>query len=823
MSSMNPQEISVVVAAEKYAKNDEASLSDIRVRVAKALAVNEPQHEEAFLSSLERGFIPGGRISSAAGTGIGATLINCFVQPIYDSATEDEPRKPSIYTALKQAAETMRRGGGVGYDFSRLRPKNSMVKGTQSRASGPVSFLPLFDASCATVESAGARRGAQMGVLRCDHPDIELFIHAKDAGTLKNFNLSVAVTDKFMLAVETDDTFELVHEKAPAVCEENSGCYQREDGKWIYRVVRARDLWKQIMMSTYDHAEPGILFLDRINAENNLYYCEVIEAVNPCAEQALGPYACCDLGSLNLTAYVVNPFTDEVTFDWAAFEVDIQQGVRMLDNVLDLTLWPLEEQKNEAHSKRRIGVGFLGLGSALIMMKLKYNSQEGLDFAAKMTEFMRDTAYMASIELAKEKGAFPAFDAEKYLAGAFIQRLPETIRQAIAEHGIRNSHLLSIAPTGTITLAFADNASNGIEPAFSWTYDRKKRQDDGTTKVYEVADHAYRMYRSLGHDVSRLPEYFVSAMDMSAIEHMQMLEVVQPFIDAAISKTVNVPADYPYDQFENLYMAGWKAGLKGLATYRPNSTLGSVLSVKEAPAEPVANAEKPQGISVDVDPLYKRIPGRREGRMEAINEKAVLRGAKGKYTFYSGVSFDTVTGVIDGKEVAIRRPMETFFPANQISQGQQWVTFLMMSISSLMRAGGDVAGLLQNARAIAWEFGQVTCGYLEKDDGSKVPLRHNSEAAVLAYLIQRTLTEEGFLDASGNQVPVKALVAQFEKSGTANLDDSDAEEALFQAASGNAQGEVSFGKYCSECGAHAVVKRDGCEVCTACNAVGSCG
>ncbi len=601
------QLISREVLIEKYAKGKESSIGEVRARIAHALAAAEPEDkrglwEKRFLQAMEAGFIPAGRIMSAAGIQMQATLINCFVQPVGDSISDVVDDKPGIYTALQQAAETMRRGGGVGYDFSSIRPKGSEVKGTHSRASGPVSYMRVFDRSCETVESAGSRRGAQMGVMRCDHPDVEEFIHAKDRGDLSNFNISVGVTDAFMQAVEGDLEAELAHKARPHQDLLDAGGYQREDGLWVYRKLRARDLWDQIMRSTFDHAEPGILFLDRINRDNNLNYCETIEATNPCAEQPLPPYGCCCLGSINLTNFVSAPFTGQAAFDFERFGETVETSVRMLDNVLDVTAWPLPLQHEEAMNKRRIGLGYTGLGDALIMLCRRYDSEGAREQAAKISETMRDCAYRASSNLARERGVFPLFNADMYLSGtSFATRLPQEIKALIRKQGLRNSHLLSIAPTGTISLAFADNASNGIEPPFSWSYTRKKRMADGTLQEFPVGDYAWRLYRHLlVHEAfpapaggGALPDYFVTALEISAAAHEAMVAAVAPYIDTSISKTVNVPENYPYADFQGLYMAAWKSGLKGLATYRPNNVLGSVLSVASTQSPGGADAAHP--------------------------------------------------------------------------------------------------------------------------------------------------------------------------------------------------------------------------------------
>jgi ribonucleoside-diphosphate reductase alpha chain len=596
---LDEQAICLDVLLEKYAKGDERTADDVRRRVARGLAaVEKPELREywqqRFFDAMVGGFIPGGRVNSAAGTEISATLINCFVQPVGDAISGTHDGVPSIYLALNQAAETMRRGGGVGYDFSLIRPRGALVFGTHSRASGPLSYMRVFDKSCETLESAGSRRGAQMGVMRCDHPDIEDFIHAKQDGSLSNFNMSVALTDEFMRAVEAGSEVELWHRAEPF---DKDGAARRPDGSWVYRRRGARDLFDQIMHSTYDHAEPGVIFIDRVNRDNNLSYCESIFASNPCGEQTLPSYGCCCLGSINLTRFVRDPFAPGAAFDFDRFREVVGVAIRALDNVLDATLWPLEEQRIEAMNKRRVGLGFTGLGNALTMINLRYDTESAREMAGRISCAMRDTAYDVSVSLAEEKGRFPLFDAAQYLASPHCaSRLPEAVQTRIRQHGIRNSHLLSIAPTGTISLAFASNASGGIEPTFSWTYIRKKRMPDGSRQDYAVEDYAYRLYKHMGGDPADLPPAFVGALEMRAVDHMLMIAAVQPYIDAAVSKTVNVPEDYPFDDFRDLYLRAWKAGLKGITTYRPNQVIGEVLAVHKNTA-PVA----PQDLSDDPD------------------------------------------------------------------------------------------------------------------------------------------------------------------------------------------------------------------------------
>ncbi len=800
LASLTEQPISLDVLLEKYAKAGEQTADEIFRRVAKGLVQKEnaairDEMETLFLQNMRQGAIGAGRIMSSAGTGIQSTLINCFVQPVGDCIQGlDANGYPGIYEALKQAAETMRRGGGVGYDFSKIRPKGAEVKGTASIASGPCSYINVFDQSCSTVESAGSRRGAQMGVLRIDHPDIKEFIAAKRTpGRWNNFNVSVGLTDEFMKTLEDNGDWALVHMAAPSAQLIAAGAHQEADGSWVYQTCRASEIWDLIMRSAYDYAEPGVLFLNNINQDNNLNYCESIAATNPCGEQPLPAYGCCDLGPIILPRFVLNPFGFHAppAFDFEAFAKVVKVQVRMLDNVLDVTFWPLPEQEREAQEKRRIGIGFTGLGDALVMLRLAYNSAEGRQMAAQIAKVMRDCAYSASVQLAKEKGSFPKLDIERYLSeGNFTSRLSDELRSAIREHGIRNSHLLSIAPTGTVSLAFADNASNGIEPAFSWVYRRKKREPDGHTSEYSVEDHAWRMYREMGGNVGELPSYFVSAMEMSAGDHIAMMQAVQPYIDTAISKTINVATDYDFEDFKGLYLHAWRANLKGLAVYRANSILGSVLELESDAS--AARLHASQG-AASWDPMKTIIESRPKGMLPAVAEKIEYWTQEGHKTLYLIVSFMTIAHPKGEDEV--ERAIEFFMPVGQNGESQQWIT-ASMRLLSLAARGGFLERALSDMRKVAWDRGAVRLGTFEKVDGARAPMWHDSEVAAIAFAIQNIIgRRNGDLSNNSSQTLSK----------------------------GSSAPAVMGGKKCFECGAHAVIKKDGCEFCTQCGQTGSCG
>ena len=557
----------------------DACIEDTWRRVARALAGAELHDREAwevrFYSALEDfKFLPGGRILAGAGTGHRVTLFNCFVMcRIKDSMD-------GIFEALKEGAVTMQQGGGVGYDFSTLRPSGAPAQSVGVTASGPVSFMHIWDAMCATILSTGARRGAMMATLRCDHPDILDFVRAKrDPARLRHFNLSVLVTDAFMQAVKDDAEWPLAFPP------------KNEPGSAVHQTLRARELWQEIMQATYDYAEPGVLFIDHINVQNNLWYAENLAATNPCGEIPLPHYGACNLGSINLTRFVRNAFTPSAAFDFAALENIVPVAVRMMDNVCDVSRFPLEKQAQAVHATRRLGLGLTGLGDALIMLGISYDSEAAMKTASGIMQHICKTAYRASIELAREKSPFPVLDRNKHIDGYFIRHLPDDIRNGILKDGIRNSHLTAIAPTGTISL-LASNVSSGLEPVFQHDYRRRIIEADGTHREYPVTDHAYALFRKLHGQDAPLPDAFVTAGEISPYRHLDMQAALQPWVDNAISKTINVPAEYSFADFKSLYEYAFEKGLKGCTTFRPNPVTGQVLVSAEETASMCCSVER---------------------------------------------------------------------------------------------------------------------------------------------------------------------------------------------------------------------------------------
>ena len=566
----------------------ESSVSATWDRVASALARPEAtdavEWARSFRALLDGfRFLPGGRILAGAGAGIDTTLFNCFVMGRIEDSLD------GIFDALREGAVTMQQGGGVGYDFSTLRPAGSHARVHGAVASGPVSFMGIWDSMCATLLSTGNRRGAMMATLRCDHPDIETFIDAKrQPGHLTNFNLSVLVSDAFMEALQADADWPLVF-PASAPGQDGEATLMRDWPGYpsgtdcrVHRVVKARELWDRLMRASYDCAEPGVLFTDRINNENNLGYRERISATNPCGEIPLPPYGACNLGSVNLATLVTAPFSHSSRLDWDALDRTVTAAVRLLDNVIDASGFPLTEQADQARGARRIGLGITGLADALIFLGLRYDSDEARSLSARILQRMRDTAYRASVRLSGEKGSFPFFSREPYLDSAFVRRLPDNIRDGIARKGIRNSHLLAIAPAGTISL-LANNVSNGLEPVFAFAHRRRIRQVDGSFSEHELSDYAWRRFREL-RPSDALPDCFVEARELPPAAHLRTQAALQPFVDNAISKTINIPEHFDAGDYASVYIDAWRMGLKGCTTFRPNPVTGEVLSQSEGPA-----------------------------------------------------------------------------------------------------------------------------------------------------------------------------------------------------------------------------------------------
>ncbi|SEF92085.1 adenosylcobalamin-dependent ribonucleoside-diphosphate reductase [Jhaorihella thermophila] len=696
----------------KYRLKDEEghpldlTVEDTWRRIARAMAAVETDPEaweDRFYAALEDfRFLPAGRITAGAGTNRDVTLFNCFVMgTIPDSMG-------GIFEMLKEAALTMQQGGGIGYDFSTIRPRGAPVAGVAADASGPLSFMDVWDAMCRTIMSAGSRRGAMMGCMRCDHPDIEDFIAAKsDPARLRNFNLSILVTDAFMQAVKDDAPWELVF-----------------DGK-VYHTVPARDLWNRIMKATYDYAEPGVIFIDRINRMNNLAYCETIAATNPCGEQPLPPYGACLLGSINLARLVRDPFTDDARLDEEELTELVRTAVRLMDNVVDVSKFPLPQQQEEARNKRRIGLGVTGLADALLMLRLRYGGDEAVAQTEEWLHRIARAAYLASVDLAKDKGAFPLFDAEKYLASGNMQHMDEDVREAIRKHGIRNALLTSIAPTGTISL-YAGNVSSGIEPVFAYTYTRKVLQKDGSRTEEEVVDYAVRLWREKFGD-GELPDYFVNAQTLTPADHVRMQAAAQKWVDSSISKTINCPEDISFDDFKDVYLMAWETGCKGCTTYRPNDVTGSVLSVSEK--SDAAPGESPKLTPADGgEVVYMSEPLDRPQELEGATYK--LKWPDSEHAIYITINDIVINGH--------RRPFEVFINSKNMEHFA-WTVALTRMISAVFRRGGDVSFVVEELKAV---FDPRGGAWMQ---GKYIP----SILAAIGGVIEKHMIAIGFLEGEG--------------------------------------------------------------------------
>jgi ribonucleoside-diphosphate reductase alpha chain len=740
-------------------------LAESWARVALALAAAEPAEQRGkraveFAGALAgHRFLPAGRILAGAGSGRSITLFNCFVMGAIPDSMD------GIFSALREAALTLQQGGGIGYDFSTLRPKGAPVNGVGADASGPVSFMDVWDAMCRTIMSAGARRGAMMATLRVDHPDIEDFIAAKRTpGRLSNFNLSVLVTDAFMAAVKSDGDWEL------------------KFGGKVWRTLKARSLWERIMRSTYDYAEPGVIFIDRINEQNNLAYCETISSSNPCGEQPLPPYGACLLGSINLARLVKNPFAPDAAMDLDGLERLTAAAVRMLDNAIDVSRFPLEAQRQEALAKRRIGLGVTGLADALIFCKVRYGSLDSLILIKTWLSTISHAAYRASLALAREKGPFPLFDRDAYLARPHIQALPQDIQSGIAAHGIRNALLTSIAPTGTISL-FAGNVSSGIEPVFAFSYDRKVLQPDGSRSQSRVEDYAVRVWRAKFGAETALPDYFVTAQTLRPADHLAVQAAAQPFIDSAISKTINIPVDLSFEDFGHVYLEAYDSGCKGCTTYRPNDVTGAVLSAFEEPKHAIAAESmiarerepelplplpEPRASSGGV--IYMTRPFDRPEELPGCTYK--IKWLDSDHAFYITIN--------DIEKDGRRRPFEVFINSKNM-EAYAWALALTRMISAVFRRGGDVSFVVEELKAIFDPRGGQWMG------GRYVP----SLLAAIGEVIERHMIEIGFLNGRLSSLVPEASVAQVPPEGA----------------------RVRF---CPRCGDASLIKLEGCDSCLSC-------
>jgi len=752
----------------------DSSVQDTWRRVAHALATNEqePEHwEQKFFRTLENYlFLPAGRILAGAGTDRKVTLFNCFVM----GTIPDD--MGGIFAHLREAALTLQQGGGIGYDFSTLRPRGAPVHGVAADASGPLSFMDVWDAMCRTIMSAGARRGAMMATLRCDHPDIEAFVTAKrDPGRLRNFNLSVLVTDAFMRAVDTDDAWDLMF-----------------DGV-VHRTMRARDLWTAIMRATYDYAEPGVIFIDRVNRRNPLWYCESIAATNPCGEQPLPPYGTCLLGSVNLARLVTDPFTDQARLDEQALADLTAVAVRMLDNVIDVSRYPLPQQREEAKTKRRIGLGITGLADALILCGARYGSEAAVALTRRWMATLRRAAYGASIELAREKGPFPLFDRDRYLQGETIQALDDDLRAGIARHGIRNALVTSVAPTGTISL-FADNVSSGLEPVFSFEYTRAVVQNDGSRRKEIVSDHAWRLFKALKGGDATPTDAFVATQDLSPRDHLIMQATVQDYIDSAVSKTINVPEDLPFDAFQDVYRQAWELGCKGCTAYRPNAVTGAVLSLGAQGAAPKSAPDADSDPnSADPSRAHSDLSHQGQGSLShPLDRPEGLPGRtyKVRWPESDHAIYITVNDIIetDGR----RRPFEVFINSKNMEH-YAWTVALTRMISAVFRRGGDIRFVVEELKAVFDPRG----GQWMR--GRYVP----SLLAAIGEVIEAHMIETGFL-AQG------AATAPDPVDGS---EDSTTPTGTSPAVGPSMPAGMRF---CPKCSQPTLIRQEGCDTCSSC-------
>jgi ribonucleoside-diphosphate reductase alpha chain len=749
------------------------TIEDTWRRVARALAAPERSPElweEIFYSAMQDfKFLPAGRILSGAGTERKVTLFNCFVMgDIPDDMA-------GIFEHLKEAAVTMQQGGGIGYDFSTLRPKGAPVKGVGADASGPLSFMDVWDAMCRTIMSAGSRRGAMMATMRCDHPDIEAFIEAKrEPGRLRMFNLSVLVTDDFMTAVREDAAWEL-----------------KFDGV-VYSSLPARDLWDRIMRATYSFAEPGVIFIDRINRLNNLSYCEEIHSSNPCGEQPLPPYGVCLLGSINLARLVERPFEEGAAIDEAKLDELVRVAVRMMDNVIEVSNFPLAQHAHEARSKRRIGLGVTGLADALIMCRTRYGGKESVRLTERWMRLIRRSAYLASTDLAEEKGSFPLYEAKAYLAGESVQDLDVDVQEAIAQKGIRNALLTSIAPTGTISL-FADNVSSGLEPVFSFAYTRNVLMPDGTRREEEVSDFAYHLFKRLKGENVVLPDYFVDAMALTPADHLVMQSAVQRYIDSSISKTINLPESISFEAFKDVYSQAYELGCKGCTTYRPNDVTGAVLVRKDKEKSGVDRQQgelplrtpssRPEDVYDAGGVVYMTQPLSRPEALPGQTYK--IRWPESDHALYI-----TLNDIIqDGR----RRPFEVFINSKNMEHFA-WMVALTRMISAVFRRGGDVSFVVEELKAVFDPRGGHWVG------GRYVP----SLLAAIGEVIERHMIAIGFLAPPGGEELMEA------QSKVVNL----VQPPLHR--ENEPRGTGANMRLCPKCSQPSLIRQEGCDTCTSC-------